>query len=363
MTENKGTRQESVKDTDMQVLEKYAASEMKSKEVSDTIAEMPSAIQRGTLYLIGISLIFCFLILYFGKVAVIVSGKGKIIPKSGDYSVKAYEGGYIKEIFVKEGEKLTKGSPIVSIEPLSSYSQTLNLSREKIKLLESSNKLVSEQIVQEKSDLTNKKNRLEDFRKLLDRGLLSKMEFENEKERTYQAELSIKNKFKQIEETNLQIHSEIVQMEDVQKKISQIAVTMPIDGRIIKFNVQHVGQSVMPGYDIAVIAQENSPIMVQAVVENKDIAFIKNNQEVRIKVDAYPFQQFGTLPGQVQQILPDVTNEGKFIITVDLQRSHFEIKGFEHKVFPGLTVQTEIVTGYQPLYNLLFSDKESKEAK
>ncbi len=38
---------------------------------------------------------------------------------------------------------------------------------------------------------------------------------------------------------------------------------------------------------------------------NKDIGVMEENQEVIVKVDTYPFQEFGTLKGEIKHISPN----------------------------------------------------------
>lgn len=96
-------------------------------------------------------------------------------------------------------------------------------------------------------------------------------------------------------------------------------------------------------------------LIIKAVVPNKDIGFIKVGIPARIKVDAYPFQQFGSLPARVQQIIPNVGNEDNFTITLELLQDSIKTSEHEIKLFPGLNVQAEIQTRNQRLFELLLN--------
>ena len=43
----------------------------------------------------------------------------------------------------------------------------------------------------------------------------------------------------------------------------------------------------------------------EVFVSNKDIGFIKINQEAKVRVDAFPFSRYGELPGYITQIGAD----------------------------------------------------------
>ena len=98
----------------------------------------------------------------------------------------------------------------------------------------------------------------------------------------------------------------------------------------------------------------NTPLVVKASVPNKDIGFIKVGMAARIKVDAYPFGQFGSVPARVQQIVP-VGNEDNFTMTLKLLQDSIKADEDEIQLFPGLTVQAEVQTRNQSLLELLFS--------
>ncbi len=99
----------------------------------------------------------------------------------------------------------------------------------------------------------------------------------------------------------------------------------------------------------------NTPLVVKAAVPNKDIGFVKVGMSAQIKVDAYPFGQFGSLPARVRQIVPNVGNEDNFTMTLELLQNSIKAEEHEIQLFPGLTVQAEVQTRNQRLFELLFS--------
>ncbi len=99
----------------------------------------------------------------------------------------------------------------------------------------------------------------------------------------------------------------------------------------------------------------NTPLVVQAVVPNKDIGFIKVGMSAQIKVDAYPFQRFGSLPARVHEIFPSVGNDDNFTMTLELLQNSIQADEHEIQLFQGLTVQADVQTRNQRLFDLLFN--------
>ena len=53
------------------------------------------------------------------------------------------------------------------------------------------------------------------------------------------------------------------------------------------------------------IVPDDGGIEIDAMIENKDIGFVTEGQEVEIKVDAFPFTRYGLITGRVRKISRD----------------------------------------------------------
>ena len=53
------------------------------------------------------------------------------------------------------------------------------------------------------------------------------------------------------------------------------------------------------------------PLEVEAWVENKDIGFVHVGQQAEIKVAAFPFTRYGTIPAQVRTLSHDAVSPEK----------------------------------------------------
>jgi len=55
---------------------------------------------------------------YFGKLDVVSSAFGEVIPSTQIKHIQHLEGGIVREILVREGEEVKKGQAMVSLEPV-----------------------------------------------------------------------------------------------------------------------------------------------------------------------------------------------------------------------------------------------------
>jgi hemolysin D len=72
---------------------------------------------RGLLWIVVIFMVIASLWLYFAKVEVVVSARGKVIPDGEVKVIQPIETGVISSILVKEGEYVQKGQVLVEIDP------------------------------------------------------------------------------------------------------------------------------------------------------------------------------------------------------------------------------------------------------
>jgi hemolysin D len=78
---------------------------------------------------------------------------------------------------------------------------------------------------------------------------------------------------------------------------------------IVKDLATHtIGTVVSTGTVLLTIVPENEPLLAEIYIRNDDMGFVHPHQNVKIKLAAYPFQKYGLLDGQVQQIWPDASD-------------------------------------------------------
>jgi hemolysin D len=95
------------------------------------------------------------------------------------------------------------------------------------------------------------------------------------------------------------------QIEALNLQLQQTVVTVPIAGTIFELPVQRPGAVVQPGEQIATIAPIDTPLILRAKLSSRESGFVKVGLPVKVKFDAYPFQDYGIIPGKVRWIAPD----------------------------------------------------------
>lgn len=146
-------------------------------------------------------------------------------------------------------------------------------------------------------------------------------------------------------------------LEKARKSLSKQSLISPVDGMIQQVSPSTVGAVVKPADAVVTIVPKETPLIIEAYVENKDIGYIQVGQRVNIKVDTYSYQKYGLLEGVVEKISPDAIEDEKrglvYKIKVSLKKSFITQNGRRIELSPGMAVVTEIKIGDRRIIEFL----------
>ncbi|MCW2339105.1 hemolysin D [Sphingobium sp. B2D3A] len=139
----------------------------------------------------------------------------------------------------------------------------------------------------------------------------------------------------------------------------QMRLTSPVDGIVQQLSVHTVGGVVQPAQPLMIVVPSDGKLVIDAKVSNKDIGLLRNGQFVRIKIDAFPFSDYGTVDGILKDISRDAIEDEKLGLVynarVEIQRSPRSTKRSEIVLSPGMTVTAEIKTSRRRIIDYLLS--------
>jgi hemolysin D len=136
-------------------------------------------------------------------------------------------------------------------------------------------------------------------------------------------------------------------------------LTAPVMGTVQQLAVHTVGGVVTPAQPLLMIVPGDNPLEVEALVENKDIGFVRTGQVAEVKVETFPFTKYGTIPGTVVRVSSDAIQDEKlglvYAARVRLERVTLNVDGREVKLTPGMAVIAEIKTGERRVIDFFLS--------
>jgi HlyD family secretion protein len=130
-------------------------------------------------------------------------------------------------------------------------------------------------------------------------------------------------------------------------KLKERFLKAPVDGVVLSLNVSKAGEVVQPAQTVAEIAPSESPLILKAVLPNQEAGFVKNGMPVKVKLDAYPYQDYGIVQGQVTSISPDAKPDEKlgevYEVKVTLERNYVRDERQRISFKAGQTATADII--------------------
>ena len=170
-------------------------------------------------------------------------------------------------------------------------------------------------------------------------------------------ELAVLDSERQLQELQTQIvdlQSEIAQTEkqiqSLQFQLQQRVLRTPINGTIFQLTIENVGAVLQPGQTITQIAPQGAPLVFRAQMPSSESGFLRVGMPVKLKFDAYPFQDYGVILGHLRWISPDSqveeTTQGKvetFELEIALDSTHIHTQNKRIALTPGQTATAEVI--------------------
>lgn len=139
------------------------------------------------------------------------------------------------------------------------------------------------------------------------------------------------------------------------------ALSAPITGNVTALTSRS-GQRVGPQNQIMAIVPEGATLRAELSVPSQAIGFVKVGQEVRLAIDAFPYQRFGTVSGTVRTVATSALTQqapngavvSVYPVVVELDAAQISAFGRSEALVPGMTLTARIVTENQSLIEWLF---------
>jgi HlyD family secretion protein len=207
---------------------------------------------------------------------------------------------------------------------------------------------------QARADIKQAKLRLQEqensYKSLVHAGKLAVLK-NQEQLKDMQAQItSIKS---EIAQTRSQINS-------IKLQLAQRIIKSPIDGVIFNLPIKKPGVVVQTGETMIQIAPKDTPLILKANMPSQQSGFLKVGMPVKVKFDAYPFQDYGVLAGKVMRVSPDSkvmeTSQGNVeVFEMDIALNQDNIKSGNKAIplTPGQTATAEVIVRQRRLIDFI----------
>ena len=341
------------------IIDKLIPKQDDSHEFKPVLAEIEDApinpIGNTMFWIIIVFMVIAGCWMYFGKVDIVVTARGLIIPTGEEKVVQSLDKGVVTTIAVKEGEYVNEGQTVAIVSPAEHEPglELNNLREEEAK--------VAEQLASDRSKyqiaLANKR-RLEDVR-----DIIPQYRYDDAVKET--TELS--HNVNALSASLSEIRNKRIQLEK-QKQI----LKSPIDGYVNTIFVHTIGGVVSPAEKIMTIVPKDAKMQIKAKVMNQDVGFIEPEMPVSIKIDTYNFQKYGILNGIVTVVSPNSVKDEQlgdiYEVYIEPENTTLMVEGKEQTIKYGMTTTNEIKIGKRRIieffiYPLIKYKDESKKVR
>jgi hemolysin D len=395
------------------------------------IEENPvSPMGRKILWSIIIFMLIAVAWMFIGKTDVVVSARSEVVPVGNVKVLQALSGGSIKKIYVKEGDAIKKGAPLIEIDPtveesnIESKKQNLMILDLEIKKLQSLIDgtpfsmpegidpaiaiLISGMHISEKSSQESQRLRIQQQIDQIQEQIratevdqqqaneMYKMGLSEEKRMRKVLDIIAKNDYYRVQKENARYKKdaqrksyEIMQLQDklnelntqilnisqdfksrlyeqLTKKTKELValkseietvsfkkqkqvITSPVDGVVAKLAVNTIGGVVSPAEKLLTIIPKDAPMQLKAIVENRDIGFVKDGMKAVIKVDTFDYQKYGFIDATVEKISPNAIKDEKLGLIYEVylkpEKNFLEVEGENRYLTPGMSATAELKVG------------------
>ena len=133
---------------------------------------------------------------------------------------------------------------------------------------------------------------------------------------------------------------------DTRSRLTRL--TSPVDGTVQQLAAHTVGGVVMEGQPVMLIVPRDNPLEIEAFIENKDIGFVKPDQEAEVKIETFQYTKYGTIHAKVTSVSHDAINDEKrgliYSTRVRMEQATIDVEGVQVSLSPGMAVSVEVKT-------------------
>ena len=159
-------------------------------------------------------------------------------------------------------------------------------------------------------------------------------------------------------------------------QLKQRVIYAPVEGTVFQLPIQKPGAVVQAGQNIAQIAPGDSPLILRARMNSSESGFLEVGLPVKIKFDAYPFQDYGIVSGRLTWVSPDSrvaassfspsplsngsNQQGEFYeLEIELEQNFIQAGDRRIMLTPGQTAKAEIIIRQRRLVDIFIDPFKS----
>jgi adhesin transport system membrane fusion protein len=143
-----------------------------------------------------------------------------------------------------------------------------------------------------------------------------------------------------------EVSASAIALED---RLRRTNVRSPVTGTINRLLVNTVGGVIQPGMDLVEIVPLEDTLVIEARIKPSDIAFLRPEQEAKVKFTAYDFTIYGGLDAKLEHISADSITDEKgnsyYLVRLRTNKNYLGPESDPLPIIPGMVASVDILTG------------------
>ena len=310
---------------------------------------------------------------WFYRIDEVITVQGRLVPQKGGVEVKSPVGGQLAELMVSSGDQVSKGDLLLRYDVLAAKDQEVTLKRQ----LELEQDRIEDQLRSNTQRQETLQRNISLTRQILERlkpleadGAISELQLLQEANRLETLRDELIQLQTQREELQIDSRSRSEQLQgQLNQLLNQLrneVVKAPISGTVFDLapdNNRYVTTTAEPLMKIVPTGQLGGEVNVV----NQDIGFIRPGKQVKVRVNSFPYTEYGEIDGRINRIGADALPPNELIrsyhfpVDLSLERSTLETRdGTTIPLQAGMTITTNLKLRDRRLIELLgdlFNDR------
>jgi len=277
--------------------------------------------------------IFLFFILFFiwtsvSELEEVTRGQGKVIASSKVQVIQNLEGGIVRNLYVKTGQKVKQGDVLIKLDN-TEFLGDLNSAKQQSSSLEDSLSLLREE------------------HQILEPLVTSGVEPRINLIRLLQRISTAQSDYQVIQD----------QIPNLEDKLLRTSVIAPRDGIINRILINTSGGVVKPGSPILEMIPLDDLLILEVEVAPTDIAYVIKDQKAVVQLSAFDFSVYGSLEGIVLNVSADTITKDDgstwYICLVSIPADGITTMSRKLDLLPGMQATVNIVSGSKTILQYL----------
>ena len=277
--------------------------------------------------------IFLFFILFFiwtsvSELEEVTRGQGKVIASSKVQVIQNLEGGIVRNLYVKTGQKVKQGDVLIKLDN-TEFLGDLNSAKQQSSSLEDSLSLLREE------------------HQILEPLVTSGVEPRINLIRLLQRISTAQSDYQVIQD----------QIPNLEDKLLRTSVIAPRDGIINRILINTSGGVVKRGSPILEMIPLDDVLILEVEVAPTDIAYVIKDQKAVVQLSAFDFSVYGSLEGIVLNVSADTITKDDgstwYICLVSIPADGITTMSRKLDLLPGMQATVNIVSGSKTILQYL----------